>query len=498
MSTDVRFFVGIDWASETHQVCLVAADGKIIGERAFAHGGAGLAEMCDWLVTTSGEEPPKIAVAIEAPHGPIVEILLERRFQVDAVNPKQLDRFRDRFTVAGAKDDRRDAYVLGDALRTDRHCFRRLAVEDPVVIELREWSRMAEDLSQERNRLANRVREQLWRYYPQALELGDDLAADWFLDLWVLAPTPAKAVRLRESRVTSLLKAHRIRRLEAAEVLRILRQKPLVVASGTIEAATAHITAVAARLKLVNQQIKQAHRRLDELADKLAEGREEDAPGQKSKQRDVTILRSLPGVGRIVLATLLGEAAEPLRKRDYHALRTLSGVAPVTRRSGKRCVVLMRQACHLRLRSCAPPSIIGPVSPSSTMRAAAPATRNCASAVIAMAAPCAASPIGSSLSLAPCLKPNPPSTRNMPPRPPLPDLGPIPWFDRDDHPFVPTCPLAERRAPWKSPRRGRSAAEHRAVLPYRHLLLLSHLQNSLSARNFLFFVAWRRVRPARA
>jgi transposase len=313
MSTDVRFFVGIDWASETHQVCLVAADGKIVGERAFAHGGAGLAEMCDWLVTTSGEEPPKIAVAIEVPHGPIVEILLERRFQVDAVNPKQLDRFRDRFTVAGAKDDRRDAYVLGDALRTDRHCFRRLAVEDPVVIELREWSRMAEDLSQERNRLANRVREQLWRYYPQALELGDDLAADWFLDLWVLAPTPAKAVRLRESRVTSLLKAHRIRRLEAAEVLRILRQKPLVVASGTIEAATAHITAVAARLKLVNQQIKQAHRRLDELADKLAEGREEDAPGQKSKQRDVTILRSLPGVGRIVLATLLGEAAEPLR-----------------------------------------------------------------------------------------------------------------------------------------------------------------------------------------
>jgi transposase len=160
MSTDVRFFGGIDWASETHQVCLVAADGKIIGERAFAHGGAGLAEMCDWLVTTSGEEPPKIAVAIEVPHSPIVEILLERRFQVDAVNPKQLDRFRDRFTVAGAKDDRRDAYVLGDALRTDRHCFRRLAVEDPVVIELREWSRMAEDLSQERNRLANRVREQ--------------------------------------------------------------------------------------------------------------------------------------------------------------------------------------------------------------------------------------------------------------------------------------------------------------------------------------------------
>ena len=199
MSNAVRFFAGVDWATETHQVCIVEAQGgKIIGERAFPHGGEGLAELCDWLVSTSGAEPPMIAVAIEAPHGPVVEILLERRFQVDTVNPKQLDRFRDRHTVAGAKDDRRDAYVLADALRTDRHCFRPLAAENPVVIELREWSRMAEDLQQERNRLANRVREQLWRYYPQALELGDDLAADWFLDLWALAPTPAKAARLRE------------------------------------------------------------------------------------------------------------------------------------------------------------------------------------------------------------------------------------------------------------------------------------------------------------
>ncbi len=209
-----------------------------------------------------------------------------------------------------------------------------------------------------------------------------------------------------------------------AEVLRILRQKPLIVASGTVEAATAHITAVAARLKLVNQQIKQAHRRRDELSDKLAEGREEDAPGQKSKQRDVTILRSLPGVGRIVLATLLGEAAEPLRKRDYHALRTLSGVAPVTRRSGKRCVVLMRQACHLRLRTAVYHWARVAIQHDARSRARYAELRKRGHSP--MAAPCAASPIGSSLSLAPCLKPNPPSTRNMPPRPPLSDLGPIP------------------------------------------------------------------------
>jgi transposase len=147
--------------------------------------------------------------------------LLERGFQVYAVNPKQLDRFRDRFTVAGAKDDRRDAHVLGDALRTDRHCFRRLVAEEAMVIELREWSRMVEDLQQERNRLSNRVREQLWRYYPQALAISDDLAADWFLELWAAVPTPAKAARVRESSIERVLKTHRIRRIAAAEGLRI-------------------------------------------------------------------------------------------------------------------------------------------------------------------------------------------------------------------------------------------------------------------------------------
>ena len=355
MTDDARWFVGIDWASETHQVCLVDAGGKIIGERGFSHAGAGLAEMCIWLLVTTRAEPTVIAVAIEVPHGPIVETLLERGFLVYAINPKQLDRFRDRFTVAGAKDDRRDAHVLGDSLRTDRHCFRHLAAEDAVIVELREWSRMAEDLQQERNRLANRVREQLWRYYPQALKISDDLGADWFLELWAAVPTPAKAARVRESSIDRVLKTHRIRRIAAAEAAQILRQQPLTVAGGTVAAASAHIRAVAARLKLINRQIKEAHRRLDALCGKLAAREETTASGQEPEPRDVTILRSLPGVGRIVLATLLAEAAEPVRRRDYHALRTLSGVAPVTKRSGKRCIVIMRQACHMRLVTGATP-----------------------------------------------------------------------------------------------------------------------------------------------
>ncbi|MCT7377976.1 IS110 family transposase [Chelativorans sp. EGI FJ00035] len=109
MTGEVRWFAGIDWATECHQVCLLDASGQPVGERSVSHGGGGLAEACDWLTERTGDEPAAIAVAIEVPHGPVVEALLEREFHVYAVNPKQLDRFRDRFSVAGAKDDRRDA-----------------------------------------------------------------------------------------------------------------------------------------------------------------------------------------------------------------------------------------------------------------------------------------------------------------------------------------------------------------------------------------------------
>jgi transposase len=100
---------------------------------------------------------------------------------------------------------------------------------------------------------------------------------------------------------------------------------------------------------LVNQQIKEAQQSLDRLCTQLEE--EESPSGQSFGQCDVTILRSWPGIGRINLATLLAEATEPLRRRDYHALRALAGVAPVTRRSGKQRFVIRRLACNGRLQT---------------------------------------------------------------------------------------------------------------------------------------------------
>jgi transposase len=355
MSQQPIFFAGVDWASEKHDVWVTDAEGKRLGYKIFAHSGEGLSAMCAWLIATAGAGPGQIAVGIEVPHGPVVETLIERGFAVHAINPKQLDRFRDRFTMSGAKDDSRDAETMASALRTDRHAFRKLALADPVIVELREWSRMAEDLTAERTRLANRVREQLWRYYPQMLAVEPDVAAPWLHGLWQAVPTPAKAARVRETTIARVLKDNRIRRIDAARVLELLRAEPIRVAPGTTEAAVAHIATLIERLRLVESQLRQAYGQLDRLTGSLAtpvatsSDDTESALGQKIEQRDAVILNSLPGVGRITLATLLSEAWDALQRQDYSALRALCGVAPVTKRSGKSRVVIRRHACHPRL-----------------------------------------------------------------------------------------------------------------------------------------------------
>lgn len=338
-------FVGIDWARQTHQACVLDYSGTELGNRSFEHSGRGLTAMADWILELSGALPQQVAVAIETPHGPVVEGMGERGFTVCAINPKQLDRFRDRYFPAGQKDDRRDAHVLAGSLRTDPGAFRRLQIPADAVLELRECSRDAEDLAGERTRHAHRIRQQLWRYYPQLLELGD-VGENWILDLWQAAPTPQRARRMRTSRIEKVLKAHRIRRIDAAQVRAVLVREALEVAAGTERAAVASIERSIERLRLVQGQLKAVRAQMESLIEAVDI---EVGAGQRASD----VLRSIPGVGSIVLGTLLSEAFDPIARWDYRSLRAICGVAPVTRRSGKSIIVKRRHAANKRLRNAA-------------------------------------------------------------------------------------------------------------------------------------------------
>jgi transposase len=311
-------------------------------------------------------EPADLVAAIETTSTAVIDALLERQVAVYAINPKQLDRFRDRHSVAGAKDDRRDAFVLASSLRTDVTLFTRLELGNPVVVELREMSRGREELVADIVALGNEFTSHVRRYFPQWLELGSFHDDRWLVDLFEAAPTPAMAKHLKRARVEAVLKRMHVRRITADAVLSTLRRKPLPVAPGVVDAVSQRALLVLPRLKLALDLRVPANRRIEQLLAKLEHGHEVandteagDADPAKPKQhRDAAILLSLPGAGAVVGATMLTEATNALARRDYQALRTLSGVAPVTFQTGKqrqggpsKPTVSMRRGCSARLRN---------------------------------------------------------------------------------------------------------------------------------------------------
>jgi transposase len=349
VSDAFEWFMGIDWGSEVHAICLLDATGRIRGTRTVAHTAVAVHEALSWVREQTGAAAAAIAVGIETPRGALVDTVIEQGFPVFALNPKQLDRFRDRFTAAGAKDDARDAHVVADALRTDRRAFRRVRPDDPLIIQLRELTRLREDLQDDEQRLANRLRDQLYRVHAAWLTISPAADEPWLWAILAQTPDPARWAQLSRQRVAAALRAHRIRRISPETVLEAIREPRLTVAPGVTTAVATRIAAVVPQLQVVAEQRVAAERRIDHLLERLAS--RDAADPEPREHRDVEILQSLPGVGRMVTATMLTEATGPLAERDYATLRAHAGAAPVTKRSGKRAVfVHMRYACKRRLR----------------------------------------------------------------------------------------------------------------------------------------------------
>jgi transposase len=346
-----EWFVGIDWASQAHEVCVMDREGHVQERRAVEHTAAGLAALIDALFERAQGRAEVVAIAIEIPRGAVVETLVERGFAVYAIPPKQLDRFRDRFTAAGAKDDRRDALVLADSLRTDRQAFWRVRPDAPLVIQLREWSRVDDDLKTELGRLTNQLRDLVYRLAPSLLTLCPAVDEPWFWTLLRVALTPAARQRLSGRRIERILRAHRIRRLTPAQVHEVVQQPPLYTAPGVVDAVAAHVTLLLPRVELVWRQRAETTRQLEHLLSAL--DTQELSEGDQREHSDVAIVRSMPGIGTRVAASMLAEASQPLVDRAYHIVRSLMGVAPVTKQSGRRRTVTMRYACNGRLRDAA-------------------------------------------------------------------------------------------------------------------------------------------------
>ena len=194
---------------------------------------------------------------------------------------------------------------------------------------MRELSRLEDDLAQDHNRLINQLREQLHRYFPQLLQISSAAEDAWVWDPIEIAPVPAVACKLTRGRIERVLKRHRIRRLTSEEVMAALRLPAFKLAPGSAEAASEHALLLVLRLRLIREQRLDIATRIEILLNELSEVGSDTNDHGLERPTDVAVLRSLPGVGRIVAATLLAEASQAIADRDYQALRSYAGVAPV-------------------------------------------------------------------------------------------------------------------------------------------------------------------------
>ena len=351
----MKLWVGIDWGHTELVVSGVNQDGEEVFLWEVPRDGEGVSGLPGRLLSEVDGDPGALAVAIELPRAAVVEALVDQGIAVFVINPKQADRFRDRHTIAGAKDDSKDAFVLGDSLRTDRKLFRRLSPEPEEQIELRELSRTYELLTTQVLMLANQLRDVLRRYHLELDSLGRWHEEPWLWDLFERCPTPAKLQKLQPAQLKKILKAHRIRRYKALPLTERLRQsKPLPVAKGVPEAYSQRALLILPLLRAAHTQRAKCRTQLERVVERVsAPPKSEEEPAAPS---DLTVLLSMPGLGILTATTLYAEAHRALTARDYSQLRRLCGSAPVTRGSGKRAgrkklQVSMRRAAHPRLRN---------------------------------------------------------------------------------------------------------------------------------------------------
>jgi transposase len=328
------FFAGLDWASQTHAICVIDAQGSIREQFEIDHDAAGLAELQRRLGACG--KPP---VAIERPSGLIVDTLVEAGFSVVPIHPNVVKATRPRYRSHGAKSDASDAYLLADLLRTDGHRFQPLAPQGDEIRALRALVRGRDDLVATRVQLANQLRSLLESFWPGAAAIFADVDSPIALAFVDRYPTPEAACRLGPKRLAAFCAQHAYcGRRSAEELLARLRQAP-PAACGELESdAKGELARSLARtLSRLVEQIRLLSSRIEHQVASLDDGR---------------IVMSFPRAGRICAAQILAELGSVRERFDSDArLAAEAGVAPVTYQSGKSKAVTFRWACNHRLRA---------------------------------------------------------------------------------------------------------------------------------------------------
>jgi transposase len=206
--------VGDDWAEDHHDVEVQDETGRRLGKARLPEGITGIARLHALIGQHVGDEEDEqvqVVIGIETERGPWVQALLTAGYQVYAINPLQVARYREGHGVSGAKSDPGDAHTLADMVRTDRHQLRPVAGDSDLAEAIKVVTRAHKTLIWERTRHTLRLRRALLDFFPAAVTAFDDLDAPDTLELLAVAPDPVTAAGLDDEQITAALRRARRR-----------------------------------------------------------------------------------------------------------------------------------------------------------------------------------------------------------------------------------------------------------------------------------------------
>lgn len=331
-------FVGIDWAEAHHDICILDDQARKLAGFRIADGLEGVGRLHARLADHA-EDPGEVVIGLETDRGLLVDALASAGYQLYAINPLSVSKYRDRHRVSGAKSDKGDAKVLADLVRTDRHNHRQVAADSELAQAIKVLARTHQNLIWTRQRQVNQLRNALREYYPAAVEaFGTDLAHRDALAVLRKAPTPEQGRRLSLAQIRSALRrGGRQRNIEtrATQIRDVLRSEQLEAPPLVADAFGATAAALVPIITELTDQIAHVEAQLVE--------RFEQHP-------DAELLLSLPGLGHILGARVLAEFGDaPNRYQDAKARRNYAGTSPITIASGTSQAIVARFKRNKRL-----------------------------------------------------------------------------------------------------------------------------------------------------
>ena len=336
MNAEFAAWVGIDWADQKHDLALLAAGSAKEEHCQIEQTPEAIDAWATELRRRFGGKP--VAVCLEQSKGSLIYALMKYEFLVlYPINPKQLARFREALAPSGSKDDPTDASWALRLLISHRDQLRAWRPDDSATRLIRLLVEDRRSLVEQRTRLCNQLQDRLKQVFPLALEVLGSLTTDLAAEFLLRYSSFQELRQAPPAEVAALYRRHGLGQAKIEERLqRIASATPLTTDVPLVESARLLIRSLATQLSALAEPLREYDRQL---------------AAQMRKHPDATIFESFPGAGDALAPRLLAAfGADRERLQNAAQMQDLSGISPVTRRSGRMKSVLRRWACNKFLR----------------------------------------------------------------------------------------------------------------------------------------------------